>query len=501
MNRPGGPTAACNTRAPRDRSARRPLPRLRSAFPPRSAITLIEVLISMGVLTIGILGVAALFPVGAFYAQRAEVSDRADAAAAVALNDAVTRGLVDPENWVSYELVDGGSRPNPWGGAIRPGSRVNGTFTRPFAKDLRDRLAHATYRTWNTGGTNQVAAYQALNHHAGSLFFVDPFGVASGVSGPNQYTSAESLRTVPASTQSFAPITMLNRVWWSPWLSTAAINRVSVGRPSGNTVSGVAPVPLAMADELVAMSDDLAVELGDRADRPAQQRVLTYSGGPLSRQADLHYSYLVSVVPRTPEGRDALAYGGRGQAYDVTAVVFNRRPLNAYNPSDGFGGVETLARAERTCLGSVVSGGPSGGELRLFTRRQTQIDQFSNTLADNLPWKDLKAGQYVMVYGPDPNSTPARPLLYAQWYRVVALNDDDAKKVSGTVYLGPTLALRGPDWPWAASTRSQVEPGLSADYGGDPSVVQDDLRVLILDGAVGAYTRTMRLEAGTAWAD
>ena len=49
-----------------------PQPPSPSPQPPRRAISLTEVLIAMGILTLGLLGVAAVFPVGSWYMQKAD---------------------------------------------------------------------------------------------------------------------------------------------------------------------------------------------------------------------------------------------------------------------------------------------------------------------------------------------------------------------------------------------------------------------------------------------
>lgn len=484
--------------------------------PTRRAITLIEVLISMGVLTIGILGVAALFPVGGHLARRGDIYDRADAAAAAALNDAVTRGLVNPENWVSYELPENDgtqSYHRLWGGAFRGSARTDNTFARPFASDLRQRLASSNFLS----ATDASGKEAALNHQVGSIFFVDPIGVASSVASPATNAAPAAARATPASyNQAFrmgvartAPVADTTPIsnWWSPWSGTSPIARVSVGLPSVNHASGVTAVSLPMADRLTSVGDDLSVDLDDQADIPARQNMLSTNVGgtqiPLTRQASQNFSYLLSVVPLTPEGRSALAYGGRGQPYDVSAVVFDRRPLNRFDNSPGaaFNGIDTLVRSERFCQASVVAGGPNGGELRLYQAFQKAGDAFwRNGIESNLPWKDLKAGSYVLVMGSHPNASYQRPRLFAQWYRVTSLEETELAPTTQGV-LGPTLALRGPDWPWDDSMisvdtdsellQTYIQPGTTA--------VHDDLRVLILDGVVAVHTRTMRLDAGTAW--
>src|SRR3954454_8705727 len=72
-----------------------PLP----ATPFRLGISLTEVLIAMGILTVGLLGVASVFPVGGWYMQRAEISDRGSAIAQSVMSDLAARGMLNPKSW------------------------------------------------------------------------------------------------------------------------------------------------------------------------------------------------------------------------------------------------------------------------------------------------------------------------------------------------------------------------------------------------------------------
>src|SRR2546423_15231156 len=69
----------------------------------RSGLSLTEVLISMGILTLGLLGVASVFPVGSFYMPKAEISDRGSAIAQSVMNDLMARGMLNPRSW--YAMV------------------------------------------------------------------------------------------------------------------------------------------------------------------------------------------------------------------------------------------------------------------------------------------------------------------------------------------------------------------------------------------------------------
>src|SRR5436190_19524391 len=65
----------------------------------RRGLSLTEVLISMGILTLGLLGVASVFPVGSFYMQKAEISDKGSAIAQSVFSDIMARGMLNPRAW------------------------------------------------------------------------------------------------------------------------------------------------------------------------------------------------------------------------------------------------------------------------------------------------------------------------------------------------------------------------------------------------------------------
>src|SRR4051795_10664767 len=64
----------------------------------RRGLSLTEVLISMGILTVGLLSVASIFPVGSFYMQKAEISDKASAIAQSVMNEIMARGMLTPRS-------------------------------------------------------------------------------------------------------------------------------------------------------------------------------------------------------------------------------------------------------------------------------------------------------------------------------------------------------------------------------------------------------------------
>ena len=65
----------------------------------RSGITILEVLISIGILSLGLASVLALLPAGGSQARKAMVDDRRSALGQNALADCQSRGLLNPANW------------------------------------------------------------------------------------------------------------------------------------------------------------------------------------------------------------------------------------------------------------------------------------------------------------------------------------------------------------------------------------------------------------------
>ena len=65
----------------------------------RNGISLLEVLISVFVILVGLLGVVALIPVGHGQAQKAVTYDRASALGKAVLSDVAVRNMLDPSRW------------------------------------------------------------------------------------------------------------------------------------------------------------------------------------------------------------------------------------------------------------------------------------------------------------------------------------------------------------------------------------------------------------------
>jgi type II secretory pathway pseudopilin PulG len=67
----------------------------------KRGITLLEVIISLGILSVGLASVVALIPAGGSQAKKAVIEDRRGAMAAAAMADFVTRGMLDQSRWTT----------------------------------------------------------------------------------------------------------------------------------------------------------------------------------------------------------------------------------------------------------------------------------------------------------------------------------------------------------------------------------------------------------------
>ncbi|MEM1303867.1 MAG: hypothetical protein AAGG46_03170 [Planctomycetota bacterium] len=512
-----------------DRSGKR---RLRvippSAFGlPPSGISVTEVLIAMGVLSVGLLGVAAIFPVGGYYMQRGDVSDNADAIAQAALNDAITRGLLDPENWVAYEDTFAANGIKGWFPSYTQ-LGVPGTMTRPFAADFRQRLNFSAQKQAGLIGQawDAIEASKRLQNTVGSVFVLDPLAIAAHTATdltatPPVFSVLTRATAFPASggvTGAMLPdfrgsVVSMNPSLWTPWENPQGgwpLQRLTVASRQPNSSVGAEPMLFVEADRVASALDDLAIDLPDQDDQPTRQRFTRSGGTPLARQARQEYSYLFTVAPTTYDAFRSLANGGDG-SFDVAAVAFHKRLVGARGVTPAAQTAQRnaelalLQSGERLVRASIqtAGAGAGGGEVLFFrgdgdgnagggSAVPANADNWwLDSLGDESPpWDDLRVGQWVFLFGPNTQSTNERPLLFAQWYRVLAIDDTEAENADKARL---RVSLRGPDWPWTNTTN------VDGDF--TPTATEGNLFAVIVPDVVAVHTRTLNLQAGAVWGE
>jgi hypothetical protein len=470
----------------------------------RPAITLTEVLISLGILTIGLLGVAALFPVGSYYMQKGEIADRASAIAQAAFNDAIARGMLNPKFWWAYAFnIDTVSTPPKWQ-ANRFDKPVTSAMQQSMGQ-LKNLYSAPLGGVPNPSGPDEVpinkTGQQALNQEFGSVYVIDPIGASSSaitngspsVTFPNQ---DQAWGIFPFMVQQGWSIFVNNPAYlanasWNPWRMNSPMIRVTlpVPNPAGTNPVNV-PMTRPIADQLFSTHDDLAMDIPAQASKPSTQRweaVDTDGDGkpdlPLARQSRGDYSWLITVSAPSIMARNALANPDfNSYDYDVSVVVFYKRTADVVDDNQSIGDSrDDTSQGETMVSAQVKSTGLSGGEL-LLTANGAAPD----------PFNKLKAGEWIFICGPHPQSTDARPMFFAQWYRILSVDRDiqpgDVLGPAATPMKQRYVSLRGPQWPW--------QPwGNVYSY----SALSNDLCAVITPGAVAVHKKSIHLEGNSAW--
>jgi hypothetical protein len=473
----------------------------------------------MGILTLGLLGVASVFPVGSFYMQKAETSDKASAIAQSVMSDIMARGMLNPRSWYVmvpfpaeksnaaspnyfYSGIDGKYSP----AAPDPtGSKTPSTFTRPFAEALSEGLKRSSDPV-------------ILAKQFGSAYVIDPMfaaavaGTAASGSGAVAYPfPAAAYATYPWPTSAY-----YGTAGWTPWRATSKrsgeeawpIRRVTFEQPNGW------PLDKTMAESFFRGNDDLSFDFPSRDDRPAIQSWDISGSLPLARKWAGDYSWIVTVVPTTNAARDGMARNPEGFAYDVSVVVFHKRALPSGPPATNQDFMDVESN-ERMVGAKIISTGMNGGEILLTD--MGDVTDTSSPPKSVSPFGQLRSGQWIMLCGPHPNnnayldsatgSWKGEPRFVLNWYQVVSIEGREAKLNAQGTTTNPVptatdpdrrlVTVRGVEWPW--QPRLEFPP---SQQGSDVAKLSDDLCVGIFRGAVAVHTKSIRLEspsgAGTA---
>ena len=431
----------------------------------RRGISLLEVLISMFVLLFGLMGVAAVFPVGNHYAAKGEQADRGTALAEAAMADLKTRGMLKPELWYYATQPDGNTLPGPLYSVL-----VNQTFRVPI--DLSDRN----------------------RPQPGDAFIIDPMGTAQGL-----YDATAPI-TMNLDSFPFTSLANAGNIDGAPnismpneWRVTPTtpglygqhwpIRRISFAVP--DPVNPAANPPILMnsrvGETIFRLHDDVVNELPKQDDRPAIQRWSVDTGGYsleepwqhtlLARQYAGAFSWLATVVPTSAESLAALQplnsrFGS--DLYEVSVAVFNKRePLP---PS---------AANERVIEAQMLQ----GNELVIYG---THADRDLAAEDVNTAVKDIRAGNWIAVASVQP--TTGRFLM--RWYRILSIDDetqenqqilDNSGNLVGS-YPVRRAMLDGVDWPLTKLGASNVRADLNA-------------RAILLPGVISVATQMLPMEA------
>lgn len=352
----------------------------------RAGISLLEVLIAMFVMLFGLMGVAAIMPVGNHYAARSDQYDRGAALAGNAFAELKARGLLK----AGYQLPDG-----------------------------------SYYSAWRYANSSPVIATDGgLVADPGHAFVIDAIGSAEAVDvAANMF-----------------PYGAPNSPWGlTPPSTTWPIRRVTMAAvPTATPVK----MPSQVAATIFRLHDDLSGDLPDQGDRPGIQRWETVDNNPangnpnntpdfpaddtlLARAYAGSYSWLATVLPVNADALLGLAPASPRHGsflYEVSVAVFRKREDAPSTTS------ERLLQAEL---------GP-GGDLVIY-------DPSDATIVDDAS-QDIRPGNWVALAGVHP--TTGKFLL--KWYRLLSYDDETENVQlysAGSSPPGRRAMLEGAEWP------------------------------------------------------
>lgn len=475
----------------------------------RQGITLLEVLISMGVLAVGLLGLASLLPVARFFMQDGSKYDRSSTLGQQALHYLEARSeFINPDEWYA-----------PAG---------NGKFLQVCPPETT--ISGVTYSgsyNYNWPTNSPIATIPA------APFILDPLACAypsnltqngngGAASGTGQLNTAGSY-----SATFFPPSAYSLDGAGNP--GSPAFTRITFPRTDGIALGGgsgfAAPMSFAMAERIFTSRDDLLFELpDDPAVRPYVVQPLNATTPYATSQGD--YSWF-AVIDNMEKPWDPGANGGWGAAssppniatdddngdgvlndiaeagwpgsddialwkssggelWHVWTVVVYKRNLQLIPPSAADTPPERMcycdflnAPTSSPSAQVMANAGLGGGDCVLYV---------PSSMAPSEEWLNVKPNQWIMLSGwpnlnSDPFATAVRGQLgIMQWFRLSQVGEIEAIYDTTGALTGwqRAVTLTGPDW----------NPYKFVDAIGAPAGNQS-CYATIVDGVVGVYEGTI----------
>jgi hypothetical protein len=473
-------------------------------------------LFSIFVIMVGLLGVAAVLPLAGYQMSHIATTDSAAVCARAAMRDLSGRSMLvaaQPASDNPAQLIYNWSYYNSTGGAWAWYKPPVGTM----------------------GGT---APDKGVSN---PTFVLDPLGVAQYSLGGNTPPA------FPYSAAADSTSTQTPPVWPARLLQgtkSVQMLRVSLCRGS-SMVSGWSGLPLykagsptytaipqAIADRLFTLADDVNVPPPtDPTERPRQIVYLSGQGGaalplvpaagnqagglasgtnPLQAIDNGNYSWMAMVTFSPDEAQLSWNWPTPPaplpwKNFTVDVVVFYKRQFepNLATP--------TIAPPlERTVWANLLSGGYAGGEVKLTA---PVVDPNKNPIDPQ--YLTVKKDQWILLAGVDNDG-----MMVYRWYRVVNPGGDPVVDPNNNNLWARYVSLAGPDWVFPQSTTAggntvwsnhwcdktttnanvtgtpPVGPSPSnlapADSDGDTTTA--DVVAILVDGVVGVYTTTIRLQ-------
>jgi len=404
-------------------------------------VTLIEVMMSSMVVSLGILGLIALIPLGQHLTERGTRADRVASIGERVYHEAKIRGYFKPSNW---------GIPDP-------------SDATAFDANSFD------FRLDNGLPTRQP-------------YMIDPFFYGSSGSD--------------ASRQEFPYPTAFSRTGAA---FSTQMHRLTLVRNS--TTSTIRPLDDFHTRTTFQANDDLAFERPSDGEIPSFQVNYIRGVNRIRRQAKGEYTWMIMLTPDPVTWVNYISAANENAGHEAalqppfdvnsnaileatqaatatdeyTAWIMILKNRQATIPSGSVATIDTeeefISERVLSVISFISSGGYSTGEVRLEQTGGTLEQAEDETLKiNNGDWICLVQRRPSINRPPGTANYPAGDVY--QWYRVVVA--DEIIEGSGT--FTRRLSIDGPDW------------------SADPSGSFEPTHAIIVNGVVGVYPKRVRLE-------
>ncbi|MBL9082222.1 MAG: prepilin-type N-terminal cleavage/methylation domain-containing protein [Planctomycetales bacterium] len=474
----------------------------------RRAVTLLEVLVSMGVMSVGLLGVAALIPLGRMELAQANIMDNASTIGRWAFRDLMVHGYLQPEMWVDgvtglqVTRASFNSTPatdpyslQPNGQKSRFVTMQNGATVPPFAPIVIDplMLAPRFVEHTRTSGTAET------NHRIKCSLF--PYsltlpGAAPGMPetrGDVPRLARVSVRTYPIDTYlslADAPQFIMRNDVASRFFKSNDDLVVQVPKNKSRR-------PVQVFTQTTTTNSNVNVVINDGRAEAAGNELRT--DGIAFRKFRGEMSWFIVAEPSVAESYNQIPENAPAAAgpvgsitttkhYRVWTVVCHQRDLRD---------VSSLTLADQKGIGErmVYVDFLDRNTARIRCGGLTNEGAAGNALS-------LKAGQFIAVMGryDDPILRAQRCVM--EWYRITGVADAPTNIGNNMWYREVTLV--GREFSGLGFTFQDEDattfPDLNMTLNGQSAAVQPMTGFgILISGAVGVYEKSMYVDRPSLW--
>jgi hypothetical protein len=491
----------------------------------------LEVLFSIFVLAVGLLGLMALLPVGRWSIAGASRYDRSSATGRAAFRDVQVRGMLRPQMWLNTDIADDTPPGSTWA----------------------DYTLSVNDQAWIDVDTLDATNQQLVTPlQYGNSICIDPLFVARNITGPAQLGNTPTVDPARGST---FPLALDNDPASGSTQQGTPPRMIRTTLRSWSSPGSVA-MPAALAARIFTMQDDLQYFAPDDEELRPMMRYDWYdqpgaggigdgfaddfpsTGNPLRLrpQRTGEFTWLITVTPevgaiqpspgtsalqplQTPTGVLPQTPFQMASRYTVSVVVFHNRNFEPA-PFDREQRIDAPP-AERMVYADFINGiGLAGGDVRL---RWVDDDDSSSTPPPSLSTDEslsdapsVRPGQWLMLCGwvvdrtGQPPGTAGDPVMRSvfRWYRIVAAERDPIYDSQGNGEWIRNVTLVGPDWQSVDSTGALTFNETVIDSSG-PVVMDVDadddidtghtVYAALFDNVVGVYQKTLTIDSWSSW--